>query len=456
MKQALAHLDAHFDRFIADLETFLRIPSVSSAGAHKDDMRRCAEWIAGHLESIGMSRADVMVTAGHPIVYAEHHVDDRRPTVLAYGHYDVQPPDPLEAWTTPPFEPAIRDGAIYARGAVDDKGQLWMIVKAVESYLATAQTLPVNLKLVLEGEEECGSVSLAPFLERHRDLLASDAGLICDTAMLDARKPAITSSLRGITYLEFELTGSNRDLHSGVYGGAVVNPLHVLGRIIDSLHDREGRVTVDGFYDNVADLDEATRAQIREIPFDEEAWRDAVGIRATQTESGYGTQEATTARPSVDVHGVWGGHAGEGPKTIVPARAGAKLSARLVANQDSLDIYNRLCRHIERLTPDSMELNIRDLGRGEPVVLDSGHPAVRAGVAALENVFGVAPVFLRSGGTIPVAGMLKSILNVDPVMIGFGLNSDRIHAPDEHFGLDRFRAGVETLIRFFASYAETA
>jgi acetylornithine deacetylase/succinyl-diaminopimelate desuccinylase-like protein len=452
--QALSYVDLHFARFVEELKELLRIPSISTDSDYASEVRRAATWLADHFRALGFERVEIFETKGHPIVYAEYHTGSDRPTVLVYGHYDVQPPDPLELWTSPPFEPQVREGALYARGASDDKGQLFMHVKAAEAYLRTAGTLPVNLKFLLEGEEESGSVHLAPFIEAHRELLAADVVVISDTAMFAPGVPSITYGLRGLAYVEVELTGPVRDLHSGVYGGAVENPINVLARLIAGLHDEDHRITIPGFYDAVRPLSEEERRTFQELPFDEQAWMKAIGVSAVRTEKGYTVLEAITARPTLDVNGVWGGYQGRGAKTVLPAKAGAKISMRLVPDQDPEDIIEKTRRYFEQHTPPTCRLRFTPLHGGHPVLVDTRHPAMQAAAEAMARVFGRRPYFTREGGSIPVVADFKRLLGLDSVLMGFGLNSDAIHAPDEHFGLDRFRQGIESVIHFWQLYGQ--
>ncbi len=454
MKKALSYADARFDAFVGQLEEFLRIPSISTDSAYKGDVRRAAEWLAGHLREIGLQHAEVVDTGGHPIVYAEHVTGEERPTVLVYGHYDVQPPDPLGLWDSPPFEPTRRNGTLYARGACDDKGQLFMHVKAAEAYLQEEGALPVNLKFVIEGEEESGSTHLAPFIAQHKERLAADVVVISDTAMFGPGVPSITYGLRGLAYVEVTLRGPRRDLHSGVYGGAVENPINALARLIAGLHDAQHRITVPGFYDEVRELTEEERETFRELPFDEEEWKRAVGVEAVRTEEGYSILEAVTARPTLDVNGIWGGYQGEGAKTVLPAEAHAKISMRLVPDQRPDDAAEKLEHYFEARTPPTMQLDFRPLHGGKPVLVDRGSPAMQAAAEAMEGVYGRAPFFTREGGTIPVVADFREILGLGAVLMGFGLDSDAIHSPNEHFGLDRFREGIQSIIRFHARYAE--
>jgi acetylornithine deacetylase/succinyl-diaminopimelate desuccinylase-like protein len=459
MTDALAHARDHADAFVDQLSDWLRIPSVSTDPAHDDDTRRAAEWLADDLRRIGMSTVEVMETGtpdapGHPVVFAEHRSERAdAPTVLVYGHYDVQPPDPLDLWESPPFEPVIRDGDIIARGSADDKGQAFMHVKAAEAYLAAEGGLPVHLKMMIEGEEENGSAHLPAWVEANTERLAADVVLVSDTALFAPGVPSIAYGLRGLAYVEVQLTGPDRDLHSGVYGGAIHNPVNALARMIADLHDDDHRVTVEGFYDAVRPLTEDEREGFRALPFDEGAWKDEVGVSETRTEAGYSTLEGTTARPTLDVNGIWGGYTGKGAKTVLPSTATAKISCRLVPDQTPDDITDKLRRHFEAHTPDTMTLDFRDLHGGHGVIVDTTAPAMAAAAEALEGVFGQTPHFTREGGSIPVVADFKRILGLDTILMGFGLDSDAIHSPNERFGLDRFHQGIEASIRFLDAYA---
>ncbi|MFN3596022.1 MAG: dipeptidase [Rubricoccaceae bacterium] len=459
MQDALAYARAHADAFVAQLQDWLRIPSVSTDPAHAPDTRRAAGWLADDLRRIGFATVEVIETGtpeapGHPVVFAEHRAaNPDAPTVLVYGHYDVQPPDPLELWESPPFEPVIKDGHLVARGASDDKGQAFMHVKAAEAYLRGGAGLPVHLKLMIEGEEENGSEHLVPFIEAHRDRLAADVVLISDTALFAPGVPSITYGLRGLAYVEVTLQGPARDLHSGVYGGAIENPANALARLIAGLHDDAHRVTVEGFYDDVRPLSDAERAAYAALPFDEAAWLAEAGAPAARTEEGYSVLEATSGRPTLDVNGLWGGYTGKGAKTVLPARASAKISCRLVPDQTPHDITEKLRRHFEAHTPPTMTLTFTDLHGGHGAIVDTDAPAMRAAAEALEGVFGQRPHFTREGGSIPVVADFKRLLGLDSVLMGFGLDSDAIHSPNEKFGLDRFHQGIEASIRFLDAYA---
>lgn len=449
----LDYARAHADAFERDLADALRIPSVSADPAHAPDVRRCADWLAGHLRAAGFKAAEVRETAGHPLVYAEDlSAGPDAPTVLVYGHYDVQPPDPLDLWTSPPFEPVVRDGKLYARGSADDKGQVFMHVKAAESFFKTGTPLPVNLKLLIEGEEEVGSSNLAPYVEAHADELACDVIVISDTAMFAPGVPSVTVGLRGLAYVQVTLTGPDRDLHSGVYGGGVENPANALCRLIAKLHDDEHRVTIPGFYDAVRPLTDAERRAWADLPFDEGGWLGEIGLRAGKTEAGYTIFEGTTARPTLDVNGIGGGYQGAGSKTVLPSKAFAKISCRLVPDQDPHAVAAMLRAWFEQHTPATMTLAFEELHGGQPVLMDTEGPAIRAAASALEATYGRAPYFTREGGSIPVVADLKRLLGVDCVLLGFGLTGDSIHSPDEHFGLDRYHEGIASVIRFLQHY----
>ncbi|MEF8816419.1 MAG: dipeptidase [Salinibacter sp.] len=454
MDTALTYAETHADQFVDELKTLLRIPSVSTDSAYDDEVERAAAWLADHLDGIGMEHTEIIATDGHPLVYAEHITDPAKPTVVVYGHYDVQPPDPLEEWDTDPFEPAQHDGNLYARGACDDKGQMFMHVKAAEAYLSAEGDLPVNLKYIIEGEEESGSMAMGAYVQSNGSRLGGDVVLISDTAMFSPDTPSITYGLRGLAYAEITLRGPNRDLHSGNFGGAVDNPCNALSRILAGLHDDDHRITIPGFYDDVQDLTEAERKTYAELPFDEQSWRDALDINAVRTEGDYTTLECLSARPTLDVNGIWGGYTDEGAKTVLPSRAHAKLSMRLVPDQQVEDVYDKLEAHLEAAVPDTMQFSMRRLHGGDPVLVDRSAPPMQAAKTAMGEVRGTEPVFVRNGGTIPVVADFQQHLGLDSVLMGFGLDSDAIHSPNEHFGLDRFQQGIQAIIRFHNHYAE--
>ncbi|NND71598.1 MAG: dipeptidase [Rhodothermales bacterium] len=436
------------DVFTAQLVNFLRIKSISTDPKFASNVHEAADWLVAELKRIGLTNVVANETAGHPVVTAELIGGSDRPTVLVYGHYDVQPPDPMDLWDSPPFEPDIKDGKIFARGACDDKGQVFMHLKAIESYLSTGNEVPVNVKLVIEGEEESGSEHLAAFLEANRKLLDADVVVISDTAMFGDGIPSITTGLRGLAYVQVELTGPNRDLHSGVYGGAVDNPANALARMIAALHDDNNRVTIDGFYDDVLELSEDERATFRDLPFDADEWKRSIGIEDVRTERGYNILEAITARPTLDVNGLWSGYQGDGAKTVLPATAAAKISMRIVPGQDPDTIAELARLHFVKHAPSTMKLEFHKLHGGKPVLVNTAMPAMKAAARAMHDVYNREPYFTREGGSIPVVADFKEILGLDSVLLGFGLNSDAIHSPNEHFGLDRFSQGIETIIRF--------
>jgi len=454
MDSALSYAEDHADRFVHELKELLRIPSVSTDSAYADEVQRAAHWLRDHFNAIGMDTTDLIETDGHPIVYAEHTTDPAKPTVVVYGHYDVQPPDPLEEWDSDPFEPTREGDRLYARGACDDKGQMFMQVKAAEAYLSAEGELPVNLKYVIEGEEETGSMGIEAHVKSNGQRFDGDVVLISDTAMFSPDTPSITYGLRGLAYAEITLQGPNRDLHSGNYGGAVDNPANALSRILAGLHDENHHIAIPGFYDDVRDLTETEHDTFAELPFDEEAWMDALDIDDVRTEGDYTTLECLTARPTLDVNGLWSGYTGEGAKTVLPSTAHAKLSMRLVPEQDVQDIYDKLEAHLEAAVPATMDFSMRRLHGGDPVLVDPSIPPMQSAKHAIEEVRGTEPVFVRNGGTIPVVADFQQHLGLDSVLMGFGLDSDAIHSPNESFGLDRFHQGIQAIIRFHDHYAE--
>jgi acetylornithine deacetylase/succinyl-diaminopimelate desuccinylase-like protein len=445
MDDVLAFLDREHDRFLAELEALIRIPSVSSADAHRDDVRTCAHHLVDHLRRIGFQRAEVISTDGHPVVYAEWLGAPGAPTALVYGHYDVQPVDPLELWHTPPFEPQVRDGLLYGRGAVDDKGQVYMHLAAAEAYLATRGHLPVNLKLLVEGEEEIGSPNLDTFVASHRDLLAADVGVISDTPMYDADHPSLCYGLRGLAYLQVEVEGPASDLHSGTWGGIVANPALALASMLARLKDDEGRVTVPGFYDAVRPLRDAERAALAALPLDPVRLAMDLGVSTLVGEAGYTPLERLWARPTLDVHGLWGGFSGQGAKTVIPSRAGAKLSCRLVPDQQPDTISTLVAEHLAQLAPAGVSVRVERLHGGRPVITPLGHPALRAAGRAIERGFGKPPSFIREGGSIPFVATLVEELGLPCILLGVGLPDERTHAPNEFFHLVNFYRGMRAV-----------
>jgi acetylornithine deacetylase/succinyl-diaminopimelate desuccinylase-like protein len=450
---APAYARAHRGRFLEELKRLVRFPSVSAQTKHAEDVRRCAEWLAGHLKEIGMEGVRVIPTPRHPIVYADWKKAPGLPTVLIYGHYDVQPPDPLKQWTTPPFEPTVRGEHLYGRGACDDKGQLFTHVKALESGLKAAGRLPLNVKVLFEGEEEIGSPNLKPFLQRNAKALAADAAVMSDTRMLGPKQPALTYSLRGGLGMEIEVSGPKTDLHSGTFGGAVHNPLQALCGILARLHDSHGRIAIPGFYDRVRTLDPKERSYMATVgPPDAKILADA-GVERPWGERGFTLYERTTVRPSLSICGLTGGYQGEGSKAVIPARASAKLNFRLVPDQDPREIEALVRRHLARLTPPTVRSRVVTHLGARPAEIDRRHPAVRAAAHAYRRGFGAAPVFLRSGGTIPVVNLFQEVLGIPTALMGFALPDDRIHAPNERFFLPNFDRGIATCLAYLEEMA---
>lgn len=458
MQATQNYIDANKDRFLEELKVLLRIPSISADPAYAKDVQACAGQVAEYLVNAGLEQAEIIPTPGHPIVYAEKIIDPDLPTVLIYGHYDVQPPDPLDLWETPPFEPTIKktdlhpEGAIFARGTADDKGQFFMHVKAVEAMLAAGE-LPCNVKLMIEGEEEVGSDNLEGFLRENVDKLRSDVILISDTSIIAKDTPSITTGLRGLSYMEVKVTGPNRDLHSGVYGGAVANPANVLARMIASLQDENRHVTIPGFYDNVEELSAADRAALNEAPFDDVEYKNYLGVDAVEGEAGFTTLERTSIRPTLDVNGIWGGYTGEGAKTVLPSVAEAKISMRLVPNQDPDRITELFTRHFKSIAPDSVKVEVNPHHGGQPSVTPTDTLEYRAAHLAMEETFGKAPIPKREGGSIPIVALFEEVLGVKSILMGFGLDSDGLHSPNEHYGLFNFYKGIETIPYYFKHYA---
>ncbi len=450
VESVIAFLRENHDRFLEELTMFLRFPSISTDPAHTEDVKQCAEWLRNHLHIIGLHNVQLFPTDGHPIVYGEWlGAGPQAPTVLIYGHYDVQPVDPIERWISPPFDPVVRDGAIYARGAMDDKGQVWLQLKAIEAWLQTAQRLPVNVKVFIEGEEEIGSVHLGDFVASHRSLLAADIVLISDTAMLGPGKPAICYGLRGLAYLEIRVRGPKRDLHSGSFGGAVDNPANVLSWMIAQLKDRYGRITIPGFYDNVRPLTAQEREAFAAIPFDPQQFADSIGVPALYGETGYSPLAWLWARPTLDVNGLWSGFQGKGAKTIIPATAGAKISMRLVPDQTAEEITEKAKQHLQHLAPPTVQVDITALYGGDPVLINPDSKPIQVALQALEQVYQAPAYLIREGGSIPIVGMLQTQLHATPVLMGFALPTENAHSPNEHFHLDNFYRGMEVVARFY-------
>lgn len=445
------YIEENKERFFEELFSLLRIPSVSSDRNHVSDMKLCADRLVELLLQAGATEAAVYPTAGHPVVFGQRIVDEKLPTVLVYGHYDVQPVDPIELWKSDPFEPEIRDGAIYGRGANDDKGQLFMHLKAFE-YMVANGKLHHNVKFLFEGEEEIGSASLAPWAEAHKELLAADVILVSDTTMISEKVPSINCGMRGLSYVEVKVTGPNKDLHSGHYGGAVANPINVLCDMISSLIDKDGRITVKGFYDDVVELSAEDRAQLARAPFDMDEYKEFLDIREVKGEKGYTTLERTGIRPCLDVNGIWGGFTGEGSKTVLPSEAHAKISMRLVPNQDSETITRLFTEHFKAIAPDYVKVEVTPCHGGNGFLIPISSPAYQAASKAMAEVYGIEPVPSRGGGSIAILADLQRILGIDPLLMGFGLERDTIHSPNESYLLKQLFAGMESIAKFYEYY----
>jgi len=447
-----AYVKANEPRFLDELLDLLRIPSVSADPKYKADVARCADTVKQRMVEAGLDKVEICPTKGHPIVYGEKIVDPTKPTVLVYGHYDVQPPDPLDLWHSGPFEPVIKEGMIYARGSADDKGQFYMHFKAIESMMKNGG-LPCNVKVMIEGEEEVGSDNLGTFVAANKERLKADVVLISDTAMIANDVPSINTGLRGLSYVEVEVTGPNRDLHSGVYGGAVANPINALCEMIASMHDADRRVTIPGFYDAVVELSATERKALAEAPFNEADYKKDLAVDAVRGEKGYTTEERSSIRPTLDVNGIWGGYIGEGAKTVLPSKAFAKLSMRLVPNQKSDAITKLFKDHFEKIAPPGVKVMVRPHHGGEAAVTPIDSPAYLAASKAMEETFGKTPIPTRGGGSIPIVALFEAELGLKTVLFGFGLDSDNIHSPNEKYGVFNYLQGIRTIPRFFANYA---
>lgn len=446
------YIEQNRDRFLSELFDLLRIPSISADPTHAGDVRRCAEAVADHLRKAGADNVVLEETAGYPIVYGEKIIDSGLPTVLVYGHYDVQPSVPDELWETPAFEPTIRNGKIYARGACDDKGQVFMHVKAFETMMQT-NTLACNIKFMIEGEEEVGSNNLGPYCKNHRDKLKADVILISDTGIVANDTPSIDVGLRGLSYVEVEVTGPRIDLHSGVYGGAVANPINILCSMIAGMHDENRRITIPGFYDKVLDVSETDREAMGNIPFDLEDYKKHLDIENTMGEKGFTTIERTGIRPTLDVNGIWGGYIGEGAKTVLPSKAYAKISMRLVPNQRSTEITQMFQHYFESIAPKGVRVKVTPHHGGEPVLTPTDSIPFKAAALAMKETFGKEPIPTRGGGSIPIVALFEKELQTKTVLMGFGLDSDAIHSPNEHYGIFNYFKGIETIPQFFKHFA---
>jgi acetylornithine deacetylase/succinyl-diaminopimelate desuccinylase-like protein len=440
------------DRFLNEMLDLLRIPSVSAKSEHKADMLKCAEAVKESLLAAGADKAEVMATDGHPVVYGEKIIDASKPTVLVYGHYDVQPVEPLELWTNPPFEPTIIDGKIFARGSADDKGQFYMHVKALETLVKT-NTMTTNIKFLIEGEEEVGSPNLGKFVAAHKDLLKTDVILISDTSLLSMENPSLDIGVRGLSYIEVEVTGANRDLHSGTYGGAVANPITILSQMIASCHDKKNRITIPGFYDDVAIPTKEEKKLLRKAPYNEQEYKDELGVKELWGEKGFTTYERTGIRPTIEVNGIWGGYQGEGAKTVLPSKATAKISARLVPNQSSHKITEILLNYFTSIAPPSVTVKAFEHHGGEPYMTPIDSKGYQAASKALKTTFKKNPIPVRGGGSIPICSILERELGVKIIFMGFGLDNDNLHSPNEKYNIENYYKGIETIPYFHKFFA---
>lgn len=454
MQKTVEYIKAHYDEYLEELKEYLRIPSISTLKENKEDVIKCAEFTEQKMKQAGLTKTEIFETDGHPIVYGEWLGAPGKPTILIYGHYDVQPVDPLDEWETPPFEPDIRDNKIFARGATDDKGQLFIHMKSFEAFLKAGSTPPVNVKYIIEGEEEVGSTSLEPFIKEHQELLACDAILISDTSLYADGVPTITYGLRGLTYAEIEVKGPSQDLHSGSYGGAVTNPVNALAQIIAKMHDENGKITIPGIYDDVRPITEEEKENLKRLDHNEEELRQEVEAPALAGENNFTALERIWARPTFDVNGIIGGFTGDGAKTIIPSKASAKVSMRLVPDQDPDKVADMLEKHIKSLAPDSVEVTVHKGHGGKPFITPLHEKAMKAAAKAMSKSFGKETVFMREGGSIPIVNVFKDRLNAPVVLMGFGLNSENLHSPNEHFSLTHFKLGVLASAYFMEEFAE--
>jgi acetylornithine deacetylase/succinyl-diaminopimelate desuccinylase-like protein len=449
MEKILPFIESNKQRYLSELKDFLAIPSVSSQSNHNGDIQLCAQWVADHMKTVGMENIKIMPTPGHPVVYSEWLGAPGAPTVLLYGHYDVQPVDPLNLWTSPPFEMTIRGENIFARGSADDKGQVFIHLKGIEAMMKHHGKLPVNIKMLIEGEEEIGSRNLEDFVKQNKSLLKADLVLISDSSMYAKGVPSIAYGLRGLAYLEIEVTGPNRDLHSGTYGGAVHNPVQALSELIASLHDKNNKVNIPGFYNAVRPLTKVERAAYKKLPHSDKAYAKDLQVQQLWGEKGFSTLERTWARPTLEVNGMWGGYIGEGAKTVLPSKAFAKISCRLVPDQKSDKISKLVVNHIKKIAPKSVDIKVKLHHGGEAAITPIDSPGVKAAVSALEKGFGKKPLYQREGGSIPIVVQFKKLLGLDTVLLGFGLPDENAHSPDEHLNIDNFYGGIRTSVHFF-------
>ncbi len=450
MDQVLRYIENSKSRYLDELKTLIAIPSVSTNPENKPDVERCAKWVADHLTTIGMNNVQIFPTQGHPVVYGDWLGAPGKPTLLIYGHYDVQPVDPLNLWTSPPFEATIRGDNLYARGSADDKGQVFIHLKSIEAFMKNTGSLPINLKLIIEGEEEIGSEHLPTFVSEHKDLLKADLVLISDTAMFAKGVPSVCYGLRGLAYMQIDLTGPSKDLHSGSFGGSVHNPIQALAEIIAQLHDDKGRVTIPGFYNSVLKLTAKERAAYRKLPWNDKKYSRELGVQALYGEKGFTTLERLWARPTLECNGIWGGFTGEGAKTVLPSKVSAKISMRLVPNQKADKIAKLFQKHIRKIAPKTVKIDVRYLHGGEAAITPISSPGVQTAVKALEKGFGKKPLYQREGGSIPIVIQFKQLLGLDTVLLGFGLPDENAHAPDEFINLENFFGGIRTAAHFYS------
>lgn len=454
MQRVIDYIEKNKQNYVEELKEFLKIPSISANEENKKDMQRCAEYLAGKMKAAGLPRAEVFQTEGHPIVYGEWLGAKGKPTMLVYGHYDVQPVDPIELWKSPPFEPVVKDGKIWARGATDDKGQLFVHIKSVEAYLSELGELPLNVKFLIEGEEEIGSPSLVKFIEKNKSLLKCDTVVISDTSLFEPGVPTLTYGLRGLCYLEVEITGPDKDLHSGSYGGAVPNPANLLVEMISKLHDKNNRITIPHFYEDVLKLTKQERENFKKLKMSDKQFAREVGAKELMGEKGYTTLERIWARPTLDVNGIWGGFTGQGAKTVIPSKASAKFSMRLVPNQDPKKIAKLVMDYLVSIAPKCVRIKVTHLHGGHPVITPLEHKATKTAAKAMEKAFRKKTVFIREGGSIPVIATFATVLKVPSVMMGLGLNSENLHSPNEHFDLRHFQLGILSSAYFMDEFSK--
>lgn len=454
VNEVINYIDSNKERYIEELKDFLRIPSISTSAENNKDMQRGAQFVADKLKDAGLSRVEIFQTEGHPLVYGEWLGAPGKPTVLIYGHYDVQPVDPIELWSSPPFEPTIVGDNIYARGATDDKGQVYIHIKSVEAMFKVRGSLPLNVKFIIEGEEEIGSGNLSKFIKNNSELLKSDAVLISDTALFAPGVPTITYGLRGLCYMEVEVTGPSRDLHSGTFGGGVPNPINVLAKMISQLIDKDGKIKIDGFYDDVLKLSKQERENFKALKFSEKKWAKEIGLKGLMGEKGYTTLERIWARPTLDCNGIIGGFTGQGAKTVIPSKATAKISMRLVPYQDPKKIEKLFTKYIKKIAPKEVSVKINSLHGGYPVITPLDNKATVAAAKAMSLAFGKKTVFMREGGSIPIVVDFANVLKASPVLMGLGLNSENLHSPDEHFNLNHFQLGIKSSAYFMEEFSK--